>query len=150
MSLNIFTDHLNSNCLEYIINNDEVEFVAVISYIKGDIEVLSLDGYSEKIQLELSNKLNIPYFIFLTYLEKYEIPMYFILPINKMAKDLFTKYNCSVEGKWFSIRNTIRFLSFLHKKNINEDEISSFSNKKNIYKLPSIMFENLTNYRILF
>lgn len=130
--------------LEYVHEKDgTIRFVAIIDVKHGSIEKL-LDVSAIKAQEMLAEKLDIPFFIVLTYLdpEKYEVPMYYIRPKNHQARDIMIKLKKSLAshfqegGLWCSVYDYSKFQHYIRKIIPNENEIKNLSKKFLTYSIP--------------
>jgi len=129
----------NLDCVEYHYVNGEIELIAFIDYKEGHIGKL-VNTSAKDAQKKMAALLGLPMFEVLTYLDpdKYDIKMYYVIPLNQEAKDLFTHLQLPLDGKWLSIKNYARFQHYLRKIKVNEEEIKHLDNRKTTYPLPKI------------
>lgn len=134
----------NIDCLEYKTMPDgKIVFVALIDYKNGtenNSQTISMRHSAMQAQLSLANTLNLPMFITLTYLdpEKYDIPMYYVIPVNSLAKKIFTDREVKDVGKWFSVLDYSRFQHMLRAITPRGIDINGLSSARREYKLPKI------------
>jgi hypothetical protein len=125
----------NLDCLEYHYVNGEIVFVALIDYKEGCAQNTEVGRSSIQARTKLATGLSLPYFHTKTYLDQtlYPIPMYFVIPKNNLAKDLFIQTKQNTDGEWMSVSNYSRFQHYLRKILPNENEIKHLSNKYKEY-----------------
>jgi len=132
---------LDIDCLEYQFKHGRIENVAIIDYKFPNIKNICADDLSNKVQINLANQLNIPFFIVITYLdtEEYSIPMFYVIAMNDIAKNMFA--STKKTKFWLSAFGYCRFQHFLRGINIDlerEPELASLSKETAEYKLPTI------------
>lgn len=110
-------------------------------------------------------KTPIPFFVVLTYLsEEFVHKMYFVLPANNAAKQLFTHYNKDLNGEWMTLLKFSQFQHLLRDISWNPEEVldnkntqlvglpddlklNQLPNQKHTYPLPQLDFQmELTDY----
>jgi hypothetical protein len=100
----------------------------------------------------------IPFFIVLTYLsEEYTDKMYYVIPCNNTAKQLFQTYQKSLKGEWMTPLKFSQFQHLLRDISWNGEEVidkrhtqvvglpddiklNQLPNTKSIYPLPKLKF----------
>jgi hypothetical protein len=85
-----------------------------------------------KLQKVVANKLEIPFFITIAYLDvQHPIKCYYVIPVNSFAIKLFRKYRLdSVTGEWFSLRKFCMLQHLLRNRKPNWDEKIDQTNAK--------------------
>ena len=123
--------------LEYKYAPSGIEFVAVIDYKavlndKYNLQPIYLNRSSIQANRHLANKLEIPFFIVVTYLtDNYEVPMYYVYPANENAN----KY----KPTWMSVHQFSEFQHELRNISPNQMEIGCLSKEMAEYNLPKIL-----------
>lgn len=113
-------DNQDNMFFEYTYKNNEIEPIACIDW-KMPGKSLS-DKYSPiQAQIAISNKLGVPFYFIITYLDdKYPVKCYYAIPINKIARQL-TPASDGV-GSWLSLQEYSKFQHQLRKLNWNSLE----------------------------
>lgn len=116
-------DNIN---LEYLNNYGKNKRVAIFDYKRqnaGKQQSVGMQYSAMQTQLELANDLNIPLFMVLTYLsEEYEHKMYYVIPINDIAKDFFKKRKIDCCGMWQTLKTHSQFQHALRDIKWNQNE----------------------------
>lgn len=135
----------NIDCLEYKYVNGKRIRVAVIDYKYGTQKEgqypISLADDAMQCQLELANDLNLPFFIVITFLDTNvcDVPMYYVIYANNLAKSVFDSVGRRNNGYWFSVRDYAKFQCLLRHIEPDENEIKWLSSiRKTSYTLPKI------------
>ena len=94
---------LDIDHMAYTYRNGNIEFCSVIDWKNGSAKNISTKWSPIQAQIVLADKLEIPFFIVVTYLDPalYKIPMYYVIPINTKAKSIsgmkwYTEYDYSL------------------------------------------------------
>lgn len=147
------SENTDNMFFEYKYENGNVEPVACIDF-KMPGKSLS-DKYSAiKAQISISNKLNVPFFFAVTYLdERYPTKCYYIIPINEIARN-----NLKIKGvgAWCSLKEYSKFQHKLRNITWNGNEpiepknaevvglscktLADLPNTKQKYELPNLDF----------
>lgn len=104
----------------------EPEAVAFVDF-KMPGKSLSDKYFTIRGQINMATKLGIPFFFIITYLDdRYPVKMYYIIPINKIARK---KYK---DGGWLSLRRYSQFQHHLRGEVWNPKETL---NQQNVQKI---------------
>lgn len=158
-----YTTHgiVEGKMIEYSFIDNEPQSIAHIDYKHpGDCKSLLSDRPSTiRVQIGDANKIGIPFFICVYYLEPkiHDIPMYYPIPCNVLARSIFSRHGWSLGGEWMTEYHYVRFHHILHKIpfdgeiKIDEDalaingmcrgmKLKDHCKTKKIYKLPPMDF----------
>jgi hypothetical protein len=126
----------------------EPDFVAIYDYKHGSAKKEGNKLGTMRVQSKLAERLDVPFFCILYYLdpELYDVPMYYVIPVNKKAKKIIFKLEPEkVYGFWLSEylfskweHEVIRGLNFDDYK--DEEEIQLLCQDCKKYPLPKLDF----------
>lgn len=97
--------------LEFTYHDGKPKFVAMVDYKHGNIQQVNSKAESLQVQIQLANTLQIGFFLCVTYLEAelFPTPMYYVVPINTIAKIKLSGYTYDGEGVWMSLQQYSKF-----------------------------------------
>lgn len=126
---------LEESTMEYLRTNNNRKPVALIDYKYIDQKNVGKQYFGDVLdngkpieaihaQAEIADyeyKEPLPFFVALTYLD-WDIPQYYIIPVNIAAKSMFNSYSFNLDGKWLSVKTFSQFLHNLRKLPWNPNE----------------------------
>lgn len=89
--------------------------------------------FAIKAQIAKANKDKVPFFMVLTYLgwQYKDQPMYYAIPMNKVARLFTTNRHLSLDGFWLTLKTYSQFIAQLKGNKWNENEEIDFKNRWN-------------------
>lgn len=115
--------------IEYCrLNNNKRKRFAIADYkrqcnainFKKKPQTVSMAYDGMQLQKELAEDLNLPFFVYCTYLsDEYNIKMYFILAMNTLAEDFFIDNKYDINGEWMTLKEHSIFQHQLRGKTFN-------------------------------
>ena len=139
---------------EFDFKNNKPTPIALIDF-KMPGEYLSDKFCAIQLQINIADKLEIPFFFIVSYLlEEHEVKCYYIIPINEIARN---KWKGAKPGQFCSLKQYSQFQHKLRGKTWNKDELidnrnlalvglpenmklGDLSNEIKHYKLPRMEF----------
>jgi hypothetical protein len=123
--------------LEYHYEDQRIVLDAIIDVKEGHVGELHMTSAIQA-QKVLADQLGLPFFKCLCWLdpEKYEIPTYWVVPLNDPARAVFTATKQDWNGVYMSVYSFAKFQHYLRKMKADENEIGHLSKKVKRYELP--------------
>lgn len=132
---------------------DDLSLIALIDYKHYNIKSISKKPPAIRAQIKMADKLEIPFFIVITYLDL-ATPMYFTVPMNDISKKFFTKYNQPLPGRWMTVKIFSQFQHTLRCLNWNPNDEIPFSERWNeelkLSNAPSYTLNDLPNEKVTY
>lgn len=139
---------LDIDMIEQTYENGKIKFITAIDYKHGNSYLINTSAAPIQAQFALTDQLSIGFFICITYLDPadFPIPMYFLIPMNDLARKLLQGYERHDNGTWFSIKEYSKFQHLIRNLEWNEnetdknsgDKLSDLSEQIHHYRIPKI------------
>lgn len=122
--------------------------VAMIDY-KYPGQRLSDKHFSIQGQINIANRLEIPFFFAITYLDvNHPIKMYYVIPINKLAREFWIETNRKpLPGAWLTLRQFSQFEHALRSMPWNPAEPIPERNLEAVQLQPGMTLGDLPNVK---
>lgn len=121
----------NVDCFEYVYIDGVLILVAMVDY-KHKGESLSTRHSAIQCQALIARKLALPFFFTITYLDpaEYDVPMYYVIPVNQMATSKITQ----IEGQWMTVRQYALWLHEIRGIRVPEKDVEIIDKLPNTFK----------------
>lgn len=98
--------------LHFTYKNNQIVFSAIIDYKNSNVYEITDKPAAIKAQKHLANILNIPFFICITFLDPiiHIIPMYYLIPVNSIAKSCVPKHKWFSENDYSLLQHDLRYI----------------------------------------